>query len=247
MKTEVKHEEKEFFTNWNPRLGNVISQLEKKGDNNRILRMVLIGTGKFDKIKLKLRTLKYLRNSFSKLKNPSRFNETVIDFRKNPLKEPIPIEIIREEFDFAIGKFPETVKTIIVDEIIWIDNHDNEDWDDLSKVRWMGMMDRKEIILKADDRKTIPDLVEGNVYRPLVMVAAERFDLHRNNVNRIKRKNMRSAELAKFEPFDFFRHLWVDSGDIKAFIIDPKTRIAQTIPIEVRWNGHKHQFQKESS
>ena len=244
LKTTVEHGQKSFYCEWNPRLANVISRMEKKGDNNRILKMILTGTGKFETNKLKLGKSIFFRNSFSRYKNPIRFKETIIDFRKNSMNEPIPIEIVRDEFDFAMDEFPETTKTIIVDEIIWVDNHDNKNWNNLGKVRWMGLMDRKEVILKANYRSVIPDLVESGVYRPLVMAKADRFDMYRNNMNHIKRKKMRSAELAKFDPFDFFRHLWVDSGDIEAFIVDPKTRIAETIPIRARWNGHIHQFQE---
>jgi len=209
--------------------------------------MSLIGTGKFTTSKIKLRKLLYLQDSFCKLINPIRFNYTIIDFRDNPLKEPIPLETVREEFDYAKNEFQETTETIIVDEIIWVDNHDNKDWNNLSKVRWMGLMDRQEIILKGEERRTIPDLVEGNVYRPLVMAAADRFDLFRNDLDHIKRKKMRSAELSNFDPFDFFRYLWVDAGDIEAFVVNPvsKQAVRDTIPIKVRYDGHIHHFQKE--
>lgn len=243
-KTTVKHDLKGFYCEWNPRLENILHRMEKKGDNNRILKLILKGTGKFETGKLPLRKSKYLRNSFSRLKNPVRFKETVIDFRNNPTKEPISIEIIRDEFDYAMDKFPETTKTIIVDEIIWLDNHDNKNWNNLKKVRWMGFMDRKELILKADDRKVVPDLIESGVYRPLAMVAADRFDLHYNNVSHIKRKGMRSAELSQFKPFGFFRHLWVDSGEIEAKILDPITRPKETIPVKIRHNGHILQFEE---
>lgn len=244
--TDVEHNHKAFYCEWNPRLDNVLARLEEKGDNNRILRMVLKGTGKFHCELIKLRKLKYFRNSFSKLTDPIRFNYTPIDFRDSKAKEPIPIEVIREEFDYAMNDgFDETAETVIVEEIIWLDNHDYKDWNNLSRKRWMGLMDRKEIIIKGEDRKMIPDLEESGTYRPLVMVAAERFDLFRNDVNRIKRKNMRVADLLVFDdPSNFFPNLWVDSGDIEAFVIDPvsKQAVKDTIPIKIRYNGHVVQF-----
>jgi len=236
-----------YYVEWNPRAENVLKQMAKKGDKNRILKIKFVGSGKHTAEKIKFKKSRFFRWSFKRFLNPLRFKETVVDYRKNK-RIPITVERIQEEFDEFVARFNiEVAETVIVDEIVWVDNLDNENWDDLSKLRYFAWMSRDVIKLKGYHRKAIPDLYDSGVYRPLVLSRVLRYDFHRDSpIFRIKSDKWRSADRIRFgDVADFMMNLWVDRGDIEAFLVDPTSREAELadIPISAKFDGQRVKFE----
>lgn len=235
-----------YYVEWNPRAENVLERMAKKEDHNRIIRIKFVGSGQFAAEMKKQKHSTFFRRSFKKVLRPMRFKDTVIDCKKN-FGRPIPIWDIQEEFNEFVKNFDDEIaKTVTADEVIWVDNLDNEDWGNPGQKRWMGWMSRDILKMKGDYRKAIPDLYESGVYRPLVLANVIRHDLHRACPMRIKRKRWQAADRIRFaDVAGFLVNLWVDRGDIEAFLIDPKTReaVRTEIPVSAKVDGQRIKFE----
>lgn len=248
---------KQYYCEWNPRLVNVLKQMKKKGDTNRILVIKLVGGGDMSlKIlsgKTKKKRMGALAECFKERKNPLEFCEKTIKYKKHNIvkgnPEPISVEKFQEWLNYAKFYYGESIiDTITVENLIWLDNYDHPDWDDIQnhlKIRWAGFMTRDEIKLTGDYRKKVPDLDESGVYRPLVITNSLRFNINYNKLYRIRSKEWQSADLIRAGDISpNFPNLWVDRGDIEFFEVDPKTKksVVKEFPRRIRTNGHIEEF-----
>lgn len=249
----IKRKKYKYLVEWNPKLGNVLKRMARMGDNVRICYLKLVGSGKHNYERKKIRKLIFFRRSVAELVNPIRFCETIIDYHKHAHGTPISVESILDDFKIIEERYPEVAETITVEELIFVDNHSQTNWNNLNRQRYMALMHRNVIKLTGGYRKAVPDLCESNVYRPLVLAMVGPFWMSygmknlRDAMFSLK-NNVIEAELTDFEQYKHnFHHLWIDRGDISAFLVNPHTRIATVIdePIKIRYNGIVKHFDDE--